>query len=237
MIAFPAIDIKDGQCVRLFQGKADAVTVYGDSPAEMAKQWVAQGAEYIHVVDLDGAFSGQGVNKSAVEAIVNSVSVPVQLGGGIRTYEAAASWLELGVARVILGTVAVKDPDLLKRLVEDYGDRIVVSLDCKDGMVTVDGWVAGSNIKAVDYVKTLEMLGVKTIVYTDIATDGTLAGPNQVELRAIMDSTSMDVIASGGIGCQADVMGLQSQGFYGAIIGKALYEKRIEFKSLKEALC
>ena len=183
MRIYPAIDIKDGKCVRLYKGRFDDVTVYGDSPAEMAKKWEAQGGEYIHVVDLDGALKGHGVNADKIREICESVSVPVQTGGGIRTMEDIEAKLACGISRVIIGTKAVSDSEFVKRAADKYGDKIVIGIDAKDGMVAVEGWEKTSDFTAVEFAKKMVSLGIKTIVYTDIATDGTLSGPNAAAMR------------------------------------------------------
>lgn len=223
MRIYPAIDIKDGKCVRLYKGRFDDVTVYGDSPAEMAKKWEALGGEYIHVVDLDGALKGRGVNAGAIKEICQSVSVPVQTGGGIRTMADIEAKLACGIARVIIGTRAVSDAEFVKRAVDKYGDRIVIGIDAKDGMVAVEGWEKTSDYRAVEFAKKMESIGVKTIVYTDIATDGTLAGPNTAAMREMAENINIDVIASGGVGSIEHIKALVPCGVEGVITGKALY--------------
>src|SRR5699024_5705798 len=178
MIIFPAIDILKGNCVRLIQGDYNREKIYGDSPVDMAKQWEAKGAEFIHIVDLDGARSGKSINEQIIIDIAKSVAVPIQVGGGIRSMETVKTYLDNGVNGVIVGTAAIEDETFLKEAVETYGERIVVSLDAKDGYVATEGWTDTSDVRALDIVKDLEELGVKTIVYTDIAKDGMLQGPN-----------------------------------------------------------
>lgn len=228
MRIYPAIDIKDGNCVRLFKGRFSDVTVYGDSPAQMAKKWESLGGEYIHVVDLDGALKGHGVNAEKIKEICTSVNVPVQTGGGIRTMEDIKSRLECGVERVIIGTKAVSDSEFIKRAVDSYGDKIVIGIDAKDGMVAVEGWEKTSEFGAVEFAKKMESLGVKTIVYTDIATDGTLAGPNVSAMREMAQSTGMNVIASGGVGNTDHIKALIPTGVEGVIVGKALYTGAVD---------
>ena len=223
MRIYPAIDIKDGKCVRLLRGRFDNVTVYGDNPAETAKQWEAQGGEFIHVVDLDGALKGHGVNAEAIERICGAVSVPVQTGGGIRTMEDIEAKLACGISRVIIGTKAVSSPEFVKEAVSRYGDKIVIGIDAKDGMAAVEGWERTSKFKAVEFAKMMEDLGVRTIVYTDIATDGTLAGPNVGAMCEMVKSVSMDVIASGGVGNIEHIRLLARTGVEGVITGRALY--------------
>ncbi len=228
MRIYPAIDIKDGKCVRLYKGRFDDVTVYGDSPADMAKKWEAQGGEYIHVVDLDGALKGHGVNADKIREICESVSVPVQTGGGIRTTEDIEAKLACGISRVIIGTKAVSDSEFVKRAADKYGDKIVIGIDAKDGMVAVEGWEKTSDFTAVEFAKKMVALGVKTIVYTDIATDGTLSGPNVAAMREMAAAVNADIIASGGIGSLDDILSLKDTGVEGVIVGKALYEGKID---------
>ena len=234
MRIYPAIDIKGGKCVRLFKGRFDDVTVYGDSPAEMAKKWEAQGGEFIHVVDLDGALKGHGVNAEKIKEVCESVSVPVQTGGGIRTMADIEAKLECGISRVIIGTKAVSDSEFVKEAVAKYGDKIVIGIDAKDGMVAVEGWEKTSDSTAVEFAKKMVSLGVKTIVYTDIATDGTLAGPNVEAMREMADAVDADIIASGGIGSLEDILSLKDTGVEGVIVGKALYTNRVDLKEAVE---
>lgn len=233
MRIYPAIDIKDGQCVRLLRGSFDNVTVYGDDPAEMAKKWQAEGGEFIHVVDLDGALKGHGVNAEAIKKICESVSVPVQTGGGIRTMEDIEAKLACGINRVIIGTKAVSDSEFVRRAVEKYGDKIVIGIDAKDGMVAIEGWEKTSEWKAVDFAKKMEEIGVKTIVYTDIATDGTLQGPNVQAMKEMAESVDVDIIASGGVGSIEHIKALLPTGVEGVIVGRALYTNSVD---LKEAI-
>lgn len=227
MRIYPAIDIKDGQCVRLFKGQFSDVTVYGDSPAEMAKKWESLGGEYIHVVDLDGALKGHGVNAEKIKEICNSVNVPVQTGGGIRTMEDIEAKLECGIDRVIIGTKAVADSDFVKRAVDKYGQKIVISIDAKDGMVAIEGWEKTSDFTAVEFAKKMVSIGVQTIVYTDIATDGTLAGPNVTAMAEMTKAVDADIIASGGIGSLEHIKSLVPTGVEGVIVGKALYTGKV----------
>lgn len=234
MRIFPAIDIKDGTCVRLLRGAFDQKTVYFEDPVQAALAWEAKGADYLHMVDLDGALHGQGKNREAVEEILKRVSIPVQLGGGIRSVETAVRWIELGVSRVILGTAAVKTPTIVEDLLGRIGpERVVVSIDAKNGMVCTEGWVETSSLEAVAFAADLKARGVGTIVYTDIAKDGTLVGPNFKELGKLSESVEIDIIASGGIGNIDHIRKLSEMGLYGAITGKALYEGTL---SLEEAL-
>lgn len=234
MIIFPAIDIKDGNCVRLKQGKFEDMDVYFDNPVEVAKTWEAKGAEFIHIVDLDGAKDGKSKNFEIISEIARTVNIPIQVGGGIRTREAVQTLLDAGVNRVILGTAAVNEKELLKSLVDEYGKQIVVSIDAKDGIVAIDGWVNLSSLNSVDFVKELEEIGVKTIVYTDIAKDGMMEGPNFEIYRELMEKNSIDIIASGGVSTLEDVVKLSEMEMYGAIIGKALYIENIKLEDALE---
>ncbi|PIC86619.1 1-(5-phosphoribosyl)-5-[(5-phosphoribosylamino)methylideneamino]imidazole-4-carboxamide isomerase [Sporosarcina sp. P20a] len=232
MILFPAIDIRDGKCVRLIQGDYAQEIIYNESPTNMAQEWQNQGAEYIHVVDLDGAKTGNSANKQAIEAIAKAVSVPVQVGGGIRNMDIVDSHIENGVARVIIGTAAIQDPEFLKKAVEKYGDKIAVSIDARNGLVATDGWTETSDVKAVDLLQDLAEIGVKTVVYTDIMKDGMLQGPNFEELKIMDEASSIDIIASGGVSTEEDIKKLAAEDMYGAIIGKALYEGNLSLKKL-----
>ncbi len=233
MRIYPAIDIKDGNCVRLLQGRFSDVTVYGNSPADMAQKWESLGGEFIHVVDLDGALKGSGVNAKAIEEICSRVSVPVQTGGGIRTMEDIEARLNCGINRVIIGTKAVSDADFVKKAVEKYGEKIVIGIDAKDGMVAIEGWEKTSDFTAVEFAKKMVDLGVKTIVYTDIATDGTLAGPNVEAMREMAAAVDADIIASGGVGSLEHILALADTGVEGVIVGKALYTEKV---NLTEAI-
>ena len=227
MKIYPAIDIKDGKCVRLLRGSFDDVTVYGDNPAEMARKWESLGGEYIHVVDLDGALKGHGVNAEAIKEICKTVNVPVQTGGGIRSISDIEAKLECGISRVIIGTKAVSDAEFVKEAVKRYGDKIVIGIDAKDGMVAIEGWEKTSEYQAVEFAKKMEEIGVKTIIYTDIATDGTLMGPNVDAMREMVNNTNMDIIASGGIGNIEHIKALIPTGVEGVITGRALYTGNI----------
>jgi len=232
MILFPAIDIRGGKCVRLIQGDYNKEKVYSDSPAEMGSKWETSGAEYIHIVDLDGAKSGASINQPQIQEIARHTNVPVQVGGGIRSMAAIENYLSAGVDRVIIGTAAISDKAFLKEAVETHADKIAVSIDARNGYVATDGWTKGSDVKAIDLVQELEQLGVQTIVYTDILKDGMLKGPNFNELQTINEATNMNVIASGGVSSKEDVENLKRLNLYGAIIGKALYDGTMEFSEL-----
>lgn len=236
MRIYPAIDIKDGQCVRLLQGRFSDVTVYGNNPAEMALKWEREGGEYIHVVDLDGALKGHGVNADAIKKICAAVNVPVQTGGGIRTMEDIESKLNCGISRVIIGTKAVSDSDFVKRAVDKYGDKIVIGIDAKDGMVAVEGWEKTSDFTAVEFAKKMVGIGVKTIVYTDIATDGTLKGPNIKAMEEMAKSVNADIIASGGVGNIEHLKALIPTGVEGAIVGRALYTGDVNLRDAIKAV-
>lgn len=228
MRLYPAIDIKDGQCVRLKKGLFNEVTVYSDKPYEIAKSFEADGAKFIHTVDLDGARGGSSVNAAAIEKIVNSVSVPVQLGGGIRTFENIREMLDLGVYRVIIGTKAVENPEFIREAIDKFGaEHIVVGVDAKGGMVAVEGWEKVSDKTAISLALAMKEMGVKTIVYTDISRDGMLSGPNIEQTKLLSDKTGIDIIASGGMSCMEDLRNVYKAGIHGAIMGKALYEKKI----------
>ena len=234
MQLYPAIDMKNGQCVRLKQGAFNDITVYSDAPEEMAAQWESQGATWLHLVDLDEALAGHSVNEAVIRKITETVSIPVQIGGGIRSREAIASMLSLGVERVIIGTKAVEQPDFIRHMIEEFGaDRIVVGVDAKDGMVATEGWEKVSTVSASDLCSQMKEFGVKHIVYTDIARDGMLTGPNVAYTKKLTDDTGLNIIASGGMSSMEDLKQLYEAGVKGAIIGKALYENRIR---LSEAI-
>ncbi len=221
MQILPAIDLRDGKCVNLVQGIATQETVFSDAPVEMARRWQTEGAEYLHLVDLDGAFQGESANLHIVGEIVAALDIPVQLGGGIRSMERLESVLALGVDRAILGTVALKQPDFVKQACAKYGERIAVGIDARDGRVATDGWLEVSEKSAVEFAQ--ELTDVQTLIYTDIKSDGMLKGPNVDATAAIIDAVSADVIASGGVTSLSDVANLKQIGANGAIIGRALY--------------
>lgn len=228
MQLYPAIDMKNGKCVRLTQGLFDNVKVYGDSPADMAKLWASQGATFLHLVDLDGALAGHSVNESAIRAIVEQVKTPVELGGGLRSREAVQYMLDLGVNRCIIGTKAAQQPEFIRELVDQFGpERIVAGVDAKDGMVAVEGWERTSALTALELCLKMKGYGVRHIVYTDISRDGMLTGPNVPYTKMLTEKTGLDVIASGGVSSMEDLETLYKNGIQGAIIGKALYENRI----------
>lgn len=231
MILFPAIDLKDGQCVRLKLGDMDQATVYNADPAAQAAAFESQGFEWLHVVDLNGAFEGRSVNGRAVEAILRATKNPVQLGGGIRNLAHVENWLNKGLARVILGTVAVRDPDLVKEACREFPGRIAVGIDARGGKVAVEGWAQASQLGAVELAKKFEGAGVAAIIYTDIDRDGVLAGINWESTIALADEVSIPVIASGGLASLADIVRMtmpDAARLEGAISGRALYDGRID---------
>lgn len=236
MQVIPAIDLHGGRCVRLLRGDREKETVYSNKPWEVALKWQQQGAARLHVVDLDGAFEGKPVNSSAIAALVSAVNIPVQLGGGIRDLKTAESALKLGVSRIILGTIAVENPELVKELVGLYGERIIVGIDARQGMVAVKGWVEDSTKDALELAFQVQEFGVSEIIYTDILRDGTLGGPNIDALKEMAMTLDIPVIASGGVSTLKDLHNLRvlkSLGIKGVIIGQALYANRF---SLSDAI-
>lgn len=228
MKLYPAIDIKNGQCVRLRQGQFQNIEIYSHVPANVAKEWESLGASYIHLVDLDGALAGHGVNDEVIKEIVKSVKVPVQVGGGIRSIQDIDHKLALGVTRVIIGTKAVESPSFVKDIIRNFGsDKIVIGIDAKNGMVAIEGWEKVSTYNAVALALEMKEMGVKNIVYTDISKDGMLQGPNVEHTKEMVDATGLNIIASGGVTSMKDLEALSLIHASGAIIGKALYEKRI----------
>lgn len=237
MIIYPAIDLKEGQCVRLVQGRAEDKTVYSDSPAQTAAAFEKMGAGYLHVVDLDGAFSGSPQNAAAIASIAAAVQIPFQVGGGLRSVDDVKRMLELGASRVIIGTKAVKNPGFIEELLAQFGaDRIVLGIDARDGMAAVEGWVETSSISAVEFGISMKRSGVQLCVYTDISRDGLLSGPNLEAIREMAEKTGLHIIASGGVSTVDNIFALkvlEKTGVVGAIIGKALYDGKI---NLAEAL-
>ncbi|HEY5895854.1 MAG TPA: 1-(5-phosphoribosyl)-5-[(5-phosphoribosylamino)methylideneamino]imidazole-4-carboxamide isomerase [Chthoniobacterales bacterium] len=228
MLLFPAIDLMNGEVVRLRQGRADQKTVYSSDAPAFAKRWETEGGDWLHIVDLDAAFSGEFGNLDAVKAIVNAVEIPCELGGGMRSLAAVDKALATGVARVVVGTKAAESPEFVSSLIKEFGaERIAVGIDAKDGEVSLRGWTSGSGVKATALAKQMAALGVRTLIYTDIATDGMLTGPNIPALNEMLEATGgeLNLIASGGVGTADDVRKLQAiPGIHGAIIGKALYD-------------
>jgi phosphoribosylformimino-5-aminoimidazole carboxamide ribotide isomerase len=226
VILYPAIDLKDGQCVRLLHGDMGKATVFNASPADQAERFVRDGFSWLHVVDLNGAVEGRAVNVEAVTQILNAVSVPVQLGGGIRTYEQVEAWIEAGVSRVILGTVAVRDPDLVKRAAREWPEQIAVAVDVKDGKVAVEGWVGSSDLDAITLSRRFEDAGVAALIITDISRDGAMTGVNVEQVGELADAVNIPVIASGGVASVKDIERLKARKgvpIAGAILGRSLY--------------
>jgi phosphoribosylformimino-5-aminoimidazole carboxamide ribotide isomerase len=239
MILFPAIDLKDGQCVRLKLGDMDQATVYNDSPGAQAKAFEDQGFKWLHVVDLNGAFAGESVNGAAVEEILSATKNPVQLGGGIRTLEHIAAWIEKGLSRVILGTIAVRDPELVKQACHEFPGKIAVGIDAKGGKVAVEGWAEASELGIVELAKEFVGAGVSSIIYTDIDRDGILVGINWQSTLDLANSVSIPIIASGGLASMEDIKimaSAEAQILEGAISGRALYDGRIDPKEALAAL-
>ena len=231
MQLYPAIDMKNGQCVRLRQGAFKDITIYSDAPEKVAAHWQEKGASFLHLVDLDGALAGYSVNEEVIRRIADTVSIPIEIGGGIRSKEAVERMLDLGVRRVIIGTKAAEHPEFLRDMVRTFGEEaIVAGVDAKDGMVAVEGWEKVSSLTASDLCLTMKEYGVRHIVYTDISRDGMLSGPNVEATRKLTEETGLDIIASGGVSCMQDLKELHEAGIRGAIIGKALYENRIHLK-------
>jgi phosphoribosylformimino-5-aminoimidazole carboxamide ribotide isomerase len=239
-LIFPAIDLKAGRVVRLQQGRAEAETVYSEEPAAIAKRWEQEGARYLHVVDLDGAFAGEPCNWDGVQAILKAVQIPVQLGGGLRTREHVEAALGMGVTRVVLGTRACESPEFVEALVEEFGPRIVVGVDARDGFVAVKGWTERTGLPAVEFAQQIERLGVSTIIFTDVSTDGMMTGPNYFAIAGLCAALNCNVIASGGVSSLSDVRRLQriaeetpQHNLVGCIIGRALYDGRISLAHLE----
>jgi phosphoribosylformimino-5-aminoimidazole carboxamide ribotide isomerase len=236
MIILPAIDLKGGQCVRLEQGLMEKDTVYSDDPAAMARHWQDEGGEFLHLVDLDGAFAGVPRNREAIEAIVAAVDIPTELGGGIRDLETIETYLKLGISRVILGTVAKENPELVAEACRRFPGQIVVGIDAKNGLVAVRGWAEVTEKKAIDLAREMEGFGVAAIIYTDIARDGMMQGPNLEATAALAEAISIPVIASGGVSSLDDIRNLlqiEDSGIEGVITGKAIYNGAL---SLREAV-
>ena len=226
MIVIPAIDLKEGMCVRLEQGLMEKDTVFNDNPGAQAREWQDLGAELLHIVDLDGAFAGQPKNRSAIEAILKAITIPAQLGGGIRDIATIEAYLSLGLSRVIIGTAAQRTPELVREACAKFPGQIVVGIDAKNGMVAVQGWAEVTNSTAVDLARKFEDFGVAALIYTDIARDGMLQGPNLEATKALAEAVSIPVIASGGVSSLKDIenlMAIESSGITGVITGKAVY--------------
>lgn len=234
MIIYPAIDIRGGRCVRLTEGRFDAETVFADDPAEMALKWAALGAEYLHLVDLDGALAGESKNGAVVERILQNVKIPVQLGGGIRNLATIDKLLSLGVSRVILGSVAVKNPQLVEEACRKYPGHIAVGIDAKNGEAAIEGWGQGGGVAAVELAKKIAQYGVDKIIYTDISRDGMLSGVNVEATAALARACGVPIIASGGVASLEDIRRVKSVedgGVCGCIIGKAIYTGAVDLKA------
>ena len=230
MLIFPAIDLKSSQCVRLFKGDMNQVTIFNNNPAAQAKEFEDLGFKFLHVIDLDGAISGTSANENSVKEILKNIKIPIQLGGGIRSIETIAKWLELGVNRVILGTIAAKNPELVKEACKKFPERIVIGIDAKDGFVATEGWVNSSEIFVIELAKRYANCGAAAIIYTDIERDGTLSGADIDGTRILAQNLKIPVIASGGISNLEYILkikALEKNGVVGAIVGRALYDKKI----------
>jgi len=238
MILYPAIDLKDGACVRLLRGDMDRATVFNDDPAGQARAFAAEGAHWLHLVDLNGAFAGAPVAAAAVEAILAAVDLPCQLGGGIRDMATIATWLDKGLARVILGTVAVEDPALVRQAAAAFPGQVAVGIDARDGRVATKGWAEATDIDATELARRFEDAGVAAIIYTDIARDGAMQGPNVAATAALARAVSIPVIASGGVSRLADLIALRDcgAGLDGAISGRALYDGKLDLAEALRAL-
>ena len=239
MILFPAIDIRNGRCVRLTEGKFECETVFAEDPAEMAVRWADAGAEYLHVVDLDGALAGQSSNTEVIKRILAKVKMPVQVGGGIRTLANIENMLALGVTRVILGSVAVRDPELVREAFQKFPGQVVVGIDAKNGEVAVEGWGIGGGIGAIELAKKMAAVGVEHIIFTDISRDGMLSGVNVEATAELAKASGVKVIASGGVSSLADLKALQlheADGIEGCIVGKAIYTGALDLKEALAAL-
>ena len=237
MILYPAIDLKDGACVRLLRGDMDAATVYGTDPGAQARSFQDAGAQWLHLVDLNGAFAGQPVNAAAVQAILSVVDIPVQLGGGIRDMATIEGWVDRGIARVILGTVAVEDPDLVRAAARAFPGQVAVGIDARAGRVATRGWAEESDVMAPDLARRFEDAGVAAIIYTDIDRDGAMGGPNVGATEALARAVSIPVIASGGVSSLDDVLALKATGVIaGAISGRALYDGALDLGAALAAL-
>ena len=238
MIIYPAIDIHKGQVVRLSQGQLDQSTIYGENPLAQAQKWVQQGAQWIHLVDLDAATLGEPTNIKAIESVLQDAGVPIQIGGGIRTKKTAEIYLTLGAGRIVIGSAALKDPDMVMSLCEKFPKRVAVGLDAREGKLAIHGWKKTTDKDVIEYAKCFENSGVAAIIYTDIHRDGMLSGPNIEATRKLAQSVSIPIIASGGMSRLDDIKQIkkyESDGIQGIIIGRALYEKTIDLKEAIEA--
>ncbi|EKL6620361.1 1-(5-phosphoribosyl)-5-[(5-phosphoribosylamino)methylideneamino]imidazole-4-carboxamide isomerase [Listeria monocytogenes] len=234
MQIFPAIDLKNGQCVRLFQGDFSKKTVVNEDPIAQAKAFATDGATYLHIVDLDGALEGRPINLEIIQKMKKAAKIPVQVGGGIRSMAQVDYYLESGIDRVIIGSAALTDPDFLRAAVQKYGTKIAAGIDAKNGFVATRGWLDVSQVSYLDLAKQMEKVGVETIIYTDISRDGTLTGPNLEQMANLKEHVKVSLIASGGVSSRADLEALAQLGLYGAIAGKALYNHHISNSDIVE---
>ncbi len=235
MIVIPAIDLKDGKCVRLLQGRKEDVTVYSDNPAEMAEKWVDMGARLLHVVDLDGAFTGEQKNFDSISEIRKEIHIPIEVGGGIRNIGRIETLVDLGVDRIIIGTSAAKDPDMVKDACEKFPGKVLVGIDAKDGKVAVKGWVEITELGAIKFAKQMQDIGAAGIIYTDISRDGMLTGPNIEAMAKMVKAVDIPVIASGGVSKLDDIKNLKKiDNLWGVITGKALYSGALDLKAAIE---
>ncbi len=236
MLIIPAIDLKDGECVRLMQGNLHQATVYSDDPVATARKWQDQGAQLLHIVDLNGAFEGEPKNLTHVEAIVNAVSIPVQVGGGIRSMDTVRMYLGVGAKRVVMGTTALSNRQLVEEILEVFPERVVVAIDAKNGLVATDGWKTVTGISARDAISSLAGLELAAVMYTDIAKDGMMAGPNLPSLKVMVEASPVPIIASGGISTLEDIKAIKALGskVEGVILGKSLYEGKIDLRQAIE---
>lgn len=236
MKIIPAIDIKNGKCVRLFQGDYSKETIYESNPVVVAQTWEAQGAQQLHIVDLDGAKSGRIINIEIIQKIIKAVKIPIQVGGGIRDLTSIIRIIEVGVKSVVLGTAALENVGSLIKIINTYKERVIVSIDTKNGILMKNGWVKKSNFTIIPTVKQMESIGVKTIIYTDVTRDGTLTEPNYEVIKSIKENTKMNLIVAGGVSTIEQIKKLSEMKVEGVIIGKALYEEKINLKEVIE-LC
>ncbi len=233
----PAVDIKDGKAVRLFKGDPNAVTVYGDDPVSVAKQWEEKGAKHLHIVDLDGAFEGKPKNYKIVEKIVASVSIPVEFGGGLRNFEAAKTMIDIGVERIVIGSLAYTNKDEFMKIVDAFPNKVVVGIDAKDGKVAIKGWLEKTQYTPLEFAKQYDQLDIWGFLYTDVNRDGAMVGPNIEGTKKLAENLKLPVIASGGVGSIEDVKKLyqlKKYGIYGVVVGKALYEGKIKLEDLED---
>ncbi|HBB28394.1 MAG TPA: 1-(5-phosphoribosyl)-5-[(5-phosphoribosylamino)methylideneamino]imidazole-4-carboxamide isomerase [Clostridiales bacterium] len=236
MIIFPAIDIKDNKCVRLTQGRFDDVKIYSDDLVGIAKSWEDAGAEYLHLVNLDGARGNFNINTKSIEKIIKALNIPVQIGGGIRTYERAKELIEIGVSRVILGTIAIENMELTEKIAMDFGENLAISVDAINGKAKTRGWEKETNIDVFEICSYMEIIGIKTLIYTDILKDGMLQGANIEMYEKLQNNTKLNIIASGGVSSIEDIKALNELNVHGAIIGKAFYDNKLRFMEVIKCL-